>query len=217
MIGYVVPALIAGIFYYIHHGLKGENTFGDFFKGFFNANILGYFWLVTLISILISAPSMVYFYSLGLYDPLVQIYELIVSGDLEAEQILALSEELKRMQDEQGGIYKVVYYVTLVVSSSFTLSQFVGYPILVSSNTIGPVRAMVYSFKLCIKQFVWLLLLYIMLGVMNYVGAIVMTLGLIVTIPFSAGIVYSIYKTEVLSKLDNNQTPLSGSDDLLDV
>ena len=44
-----------------------------------------------------------------------------------------------------------------------------------------------------------------------------MTLGLIITIPLSVGIIYSIYKIEVLSKLNNNQTTLSGNNDLLDV
>ena len=60
------------------------------------------------------------------------------------------------------------------------------------------------------------MLLYVILAFMNYLGAILFTFGLIITIPFSAGIVYSIFKTVVLSKLDYNQTVLSGDNDLLD-
>ena len=216
LIGYIIPALMAGLFYYIHYGLIGGNTFGDFFKGFFNANIIGYVWLVSIVSLLISIPSIIYSYSLGLYDPIIKNYELFASGGFEIEKLLVLSQDLKVLKDSQGMLYKVISYSTLIVSTTFSISQFIGFPILVSSNMIGPIQALVYSFRLCIKKFWWLMLLYVILAFMNYLGAILFTFGLIITIPFSAGIVYSIFKTVVLSKLDYNQTVLSGDNDLLD-
>jgi|TARA_B100000795_G_C22771204_1_gene427947 voltage-gated potassium channel Kch len=217
LIGYIFPALTAGIFYYIHYASTGENTFGNFFKGFLNANIIGYFWLIILVSIVISTPSIIYSYSLGLYDPIIKMYELVDSGTLEQNKLFSLAQELERLQGNQGILYKIVYYSTLIASTTFSISQFIGFPILVSSNLIGPIKALGYSFKLCINKIWWLLLLYVALLAINYVGAILLTLGLIITIPFSAGIIYSIYKTEVLSKLDKNQATLSGNNDLLDV
>tara|TARA_B110000211_G_C14086713_1_gene556999 strand:- start:3632 stop:4474 length:843 start_codon:yes stop_codon:yes gene_type:complete len=217
LFGYVLPALMSGTFYYIHLSTKGEDSFGNFFKGFQNANVIGYFWIIILISFLISTPSIVYFYSLGLYDPIIQMFELIESGGVEPVQILALSQKLAALQEAQGATYKIVYYTTLIVSTTFSTSQMIGVPILVSSNSIGPIQALAYSFRLSLHKIGWLLLLYVILAIMNYLGALLMTFGLIVTIPFSVGIIYSVYRTEVLSKLDNEQTPLSGSDDLLDV
>ena len=216
LLGYIIPALMAGLFYYIHHGLIGENTFGDFFKGFLNANIIGYVWLVSICSLLISIPSIIYSYSLGLYDPIIKIYDLFANGVFKTEKLMALYQELNVLKDNQGILYIIISYITLILSTTFSISQFVGFPILVSSNMIGPIQALVYSFRLCIMKFWWLMLLYVILAIMNYFGALLFTFGLIITIPFSVGILYSIFKTEVLSKLDYNQTILSRNNDLLD-
>lgn len=217
LIGYVFPALTAGLFYYIHHITLGDNLFKNFFKGFLNANIIGYFWLFILVSIIISIPSIIYSYNIGLYDPLIKMYELFAEGRYDRNQLTDLAKEFELLQANQGIIYKVIYYSTLFASTTFSISQLLGFPILVSSNLIGPIQALGYSFKLCFKNFWWFLLLYIAIIVLNYVGTLLMTLGLIITIPLSVGIIYSIYKIEVLSKLNNNQTPLSGNNDLLDV
>lgn len=201
---YLMPALLIGPYFAAHKAKIGAFNFDSYFLGFSAGNYFGYFWVMFLFIILTAIPGQLYLYFSGFWDAL-------ITQNLDNAQAGRI---ITPMQIFPAG-YWVVTAITFIVTMFLYTSQLLSFPIIVSSK-IGGFRVFKYSMRIVRKNFWWFLLLNFIFIIINYIGALLLGAGLIVTVPFTVGVFYSIYHDIIYSKVNDTDDLKTSLNDVLD-
>ncbi len=182
----LMPCLIAGGIYVtwqISNG-KAWTDFGDMFKGF---GFLTPLMVSSLIQMLVSLAIMVILF-ISYIPELLQLFKLSSGGGTFSNK-----DEIKDLVFSMLNAKTVILFLVAFLGSLFIsiIWAFKSYFIVIYKLQAWP--AMEASRKLAMKNFFELLGLFIILGLIFIVSALPCLIGLIFTLPWIVGVIYSAF------------------------
>ena len=204
----LAPVLSAGVTYFLHKkSTTGESDFSSFFDGFKNlGNLVVLNLLILLLFMVTMIPLLASMFSLLNME----FFQAIANEDRVAME--AIGRNIVSSAGGVGigvGVFISVLLVCILMLSLVFAKQFV------IIGELSAVEAIKASIQVAKKKIFPLFGFMIVLVLINILGLLPLGLGLIVTIPMSAGAVYFMFKDIVISQVNSGEIILS-EDDILD-
>lgn len=204
----LAPILSAGVTYFLHKKhTTGESDFSTFFYGFKDlGNLVFANFLMGLIVVVAMIPMFLAFLS---FFGMELIQAMI--GDQDPNEIGNTGSELL---SKMGGVGITFFVTFIIVGLILTLLVFTNQFVIL--GRLSAVDAIKASMQVAKKKVFSIFGFIIVLGLINLLGVLPLGLGLILTLPMTAGAFYFMFKDIVMSQISGDHNILLSEDDILD-